>query len=136
MSSLGPIRRVLNVTLVVVGAIVWLIGLAGLPDDVEQWASWLPTDLLSNPGFYGPVGVMTMYVVYDRFFRERVMRPETLEAWRVAHSEAVVNAGKFYRHIFSPRFLIEAIYVLGPPVLLIAMLGGLFGWLVSLLVSR
>lgn len=52
------------------GNAVWVIGLAGVPADLAQWAKWLPADLLSNPGFYGPVGAVSLWVTYDLLFRD------------------------------------------------------------------
>ena len=70
-SRLGKLlKRVLGV----VGVLLWVVGLAGLPDAWERWMSeWLPAvwPLLSNPGFYGPVGVVGLLILYGEVSRYR-----------------------------------------------------------------
>ena len=59
-------RSVMAAVFSMCGTVIWLIGLAGIPDDLAQWAAWLPVHVLQNPAFYGPLGLMAMYIAYDQ----------------------------------------------------------------------
>ena len=64
--------KLLKLMLGVIGVLLWVVGLAGLPDAWERWMSeWLPAvwPLLLNPGVYGPVGVVGLLVLYDEVRR-------------------------------------------------------------------
>ena len=67
-------RKLPKLVLGLIGVLVWVVGLAGLPDAWERWMSeWLPAvwPLLSNPGFYGPAGVVGLLILYDEVRRYR-----------------------------------------------------------------
>ena len=58
----------------VLGGAVWIIGLAGIPQDLSQWATWIPLDFISNPSFYIPIGAVGLFATYDLVFRDKVVR--------------------------------------------------------------
>lgn len=72
----------------ILGNVIWILGLAGIPSDIAQWASWLPMGLLTNPGFYGPMGALALYATYDLLLRDRVLGGEEAETWAEAHDKA------------------------------------------------
>ena len=123
--------RPFKVVLSVLGYAVWIVGLAGLPEDLAQWADWLPTGLLTNPAFYGPIGAISLFATYDLLFRDRLESRES--SWwatvGAAHRDALSDVIGFVRDITRLKFLLGWMYI----SILVTSFLLLLRWLVLLL---